>query len=273
MSRSDFFDVPTEPATTSAGPVDLPIRYWDATLVQAFFPCPLGRVAPLLEGTGLAPTPMAGGWGLAGVAFFEYRETSIGPYGEMAVGVACHPAAGPRPRLALLQLVAPPERRGVGFHLLDLPVTTGAACAAGRELWGYPKFVTPIDVRLCARELDCVVRHGDTGATLARLAGPVRHGPRIPGLDLLLLSNHGTSILRTVVRTHCRVRTTRGKGTVLDAGDTDHPLSRTLRALGLDGANPIAVQTCDRFRSLLYGGEVAAAWQAPPLKYGQEAAA
>ena len=77
-----------------------------------------------------------GGRALVGVAFYQYRETTIGPCDEVGVTMAAMQIGMAQPPLPLLSMMRDHDR--VGFHILALPVTTASACAAGREIWGCP---------------------------------------------------------------------------------------------------------------------------------------
>ena len=44
------------------------------------------------------------------------------------------------------------------IYVADLPVTTEAANRAGREIWGYNKFVTAIDIKCDGKKFSATVR-------------------------------------------------------------------------------------------------------------------
>jgi hypothetical protein len=52
----------------------------------------------------------------------------------------------------------------------DLAVTTGAANRAGREIWGYNKFVTAIDAKCDGKKFSATV-HDPRNALIAMLEG------------------------------------------------------------------------------------------------------
>lgn len=191
------------------------------------------------------------------MAFYEYRDTSVGVYNEVGTAIfAVRP--GERPRLGLADLARAPARRTIGMYVVDLPVTTALACAAGRELWGYPKFVTAIDFHLDRRELRSTVRDPAGAGDVCTLAGRLGLGVPVPPLSLMTY----TVLDGVLLRTHVDVRGrgwARAAGTVrLTLGGSAHPMASRLRALGLDGARPHLVLATDRFQSLLHAGVPAA---------------
>jgi hypothetical protein len=172
---TDFLDVPQKKTRTTKGPVGLPILYRDASVLQAFFVVDGAKATDILQGTGLKPM-LTRGRGLAGLVFFEYRDTSIGPYNEVGLALACHSGEGTQPGI-LRDFLRPSRKREIGFHVLDLPVTTEAACAAGKEIWGYPKFVTDLPVEFGKGSFKGTVADPRAKAQICTLDGDYSFGP------------------------------------------------------------------------------------------------
>ena len=252
--KSGFFKVDRYDVSTSEGTISLPILYYDVSVFQAFFLVDRERAEEKLRGTGLRPV-LLGGRAFAGLAFFEYRQTSIGPYNEVGTVLAVYPDRESSQPKTLFDILRPSAERKNGFHILDLPVTTAGACAAGRELWGFPKFVTDIPLTFEGRRFSGSVLDPDRRTPILTLDGRYGRGPRLPGIDLVLYSLRSEEMLRTVVTTDSRMTTSTGRGLALTLGDSDHPMARNLRDLELDGRRPIVVQNAEYFRSRLPAGE------------------
>lgn len=252
-SNDPFFNVPREQRPTSEGMVDFPICYYETRCVQAFFRCPLPAVTASLHGTGLRPGQVLGREAIVAMAFFEYTDTSIGPYNEVGIAVPALPLpsrSGSR-WLELLRDVDNPCRE-LGFNVLHLPVSTVAACAAGREIWGYPKFVSDIPFRLDGRDLDSGVTDPvQTNQSICRIYG--RMGPGLPGptLSLLLYSQVEQQRLRATVNVRGNTRLHLPGSVRLQLGQSHHPMHQTLRQLGLDGAKPLLLSVTRHFQSRL----------------------
>ncbi|MFP5430326.1 MAG: acetoacetate decarboxylase family protein [Gammaproteobacteria bacterium] len=251
-----FFLVPRHAVGTSEGRVELPILYYDTSALFAFFMVDRTRVENLLAGTGLVPALTVGGLALAAVACFEYRETSVGVYNEVGICVAvtrqgeAQALGGWKDLLATLQQ---PEMRHVAFHILDLPVTTAAANAAGREIWGFPKFVTDIPFDLQGREVSCQVMVPGTAEPLMTLSGQM--GPSIPAapLSLALVSLHKGHLCRSTVNVRGGTRLALPGSVRLEVG-RGHDMAERLGALGLDKARPLALMWTHAFQSRLNAG-------------------
>src|SRR5262249_3999010 len=108
----------------------LPIRYFDVQCLVAAFLTDLDRAAELLKDTGLLAVPQEDGKAIVLLYCIEYRISDIGPYNEVGLTVLSTAPGDPIPAV----------------YVVDLPVTTAVATRAGREIWGYNKFVAAIDV-------------------------------------------------------------------------------------------------------------------------------
>ncbi|MCL2777240.1 MAG: acetoacetate decarboxylase family protein [Polyangiaceae bacterium] len=255
MIRKSFFDVPRSVHTTSEGPVKLPILYRDVTNVIALFLVPHEGAEELLVGTGLVADNAGRQRVLAALSFYEYRDTSIGSYNEVGTAIFARRDGEPSRLLSVTDTVLPAKLRRSAAWVVDLPVTTHAANAAGREIWGYPKFVTDISFRLEGRSVETSVH--DPGGTdvIVTLSGELGRGLPAPPIDVVTY----TRLDAQLIRTHIDVRgwqTIHSPGSVrLRVGTSEHRMAKNLRTLGLENAVPIAITTTHRFQSKLPAGK------------------
>ncbi len=238
MSEDRFFDVARAPSVTSEGPVDMPILYRSASA--------LGLVVPVDPAKAASVVPAAfEPWTSFGRAFavlcaFEYRETTIGPYGELGIGVLVR-RKGTRPSwLRFLRDMRAEEN--AALYVVNLPVTTTAARAAGFELWGFPKYVAEMETRF-EPDRARVVLGGELEIEMTRARRPT-----MKGLPLVLYSIKDGRVVRTVVDVS-HPQTLGGKATVKVTGDG--PCARTVRALGMDEKKPLFAYSTDSMRSIL----------------------
>lgn len=230
--------------------------YPDVGSMWAFFSADLdaaGRLVSAADGSGLLqPLPLTRGRGLVAVHAFQYRQSPVGPYDEVSVGVAVRPPGDALPAPLLLARAALCD----DLHGLvaQLPVTTEPALQAGLQLFGYPKLLA--DIHFAEDEVSwrVSVRSRDTGALLYALRG-ARLVARRPGRAhaLRLLSRpapHGpaTRVTRfhsyptfqgrlhhAVLHFHSLARASQvGRGCTLELGDD--PRATALRALRLGPA-------------------------------------
>lgn len=111
--------------------VTIPVEVRRARSWFASFAVPADAVAAIVAPAGLAPATLPGGRAMLSLAFVRYDDGDLDPYREIAVAF----------------LVADPERpKHKGAYIHRLPVDQEFTCAAGRDIWGFPKFVTPIEI-------------------------------------------------------------------------------------------------------------------------------
>jgi hypothetical protein len=249
-----FFRVPRTTHATSAGLVDLPILYFDTTMVTAFFQTPVAGVEQVLAGSGLVPALVRDGRAAWGLVFYQYRDTSVGAYHEVGVAVFVVRGGEPRPRLGLFDLMRSPRKRQIGMFVVDLPVTTELALKAGRELWGYPKFVTEIPFRLEKRHFDGAVLDPAGASEILRLRGDFARGVPVPPLSLMTYTFLNDELIRTPIDVR-GVNHLHASGSVeLEVGASEHPMAERLRKLCGAGTRPVFVAVSDRFQSKLHAG-------------------
>lgn len=206
----------------------IPIHYYRDDLFALFFSADPERVRALMPSERLHPVALPGGRAMVGIAAFNYIDTSIGPYGEVAVVL---PAVyGERPPPMLLPALMEARYRGFGCLVLHLPVTGVLPRDAGRGEWGYTKFVADMGFTITPESLECRMFEERTHIltlTAARKGIPLRD--RRP---LVTYSVRGGDLIKTVIpqRGTCRVCLL-PRGSSLELGN--HPVAQSLRDLGL----------------------------------------
>ena len=249
-----FFQVPQTTHSTTQGPIDLPILYFDVSTLLAFFVTSRDAVEAKLSGTGLRPALTIGGRALAGIAHYEYRKTGVGSYNEVGLALPVLPEGALAPRNPIQALYGSVDERHLGFYVLDLPVTTPLANAGGRELWGYPKFVAPIPFRLDRKSFESSVIDPEGDGDIFTLSGRLLPSLPAPPMSLVLYSHHQGNLLRTTVNVRGRMNLRPGRSLQLRVGESTHGMARNLRDLGLDNARAALVLDTHRFQSRLNAG-------------------
>ncbi|EIM00588.1 hypothetical protein RHOFW104T7_02370 [Rhodanobacter thiooxydans] len=252
--QDPFFQYPMTKFQCSEGEVDLPILYFDNSNMIPMFWVDHDKARAMLEPHALNAVRFAGGRALVAMGFYEYRHTAIGSYNEVGVAIAATPRGTPQPGFPLLSLFGSMDKPHVGFHVVDLPVTTAVACSAGREIWGFPKFVTQIDFSLKGPDFAGTVVDPQSKTPMVTLAGRVGLGIPGPLLDLVLYSTHDGKLLRTQVNTRGGARICLPGSIQLKVSDSDHPMAQRLRALGLQQARPAFVSHTHKLQLRLNAG-------------------
>ncbi len=188
----------------------------------------------IVDPTGLQVTGPRPGKALVALAVCRYDDTDLDTYHEVAVSFVVRPhdadrSAGPAARLREF------FSGGIGAYIHRLPVDQEFTCAAGRDIWGYPKWVTTIDIDESApgagRGSGTSVRLVDDGRHVLTLTVERGWGLRLPDQAPPSYS-FADGVLR---RTEWEMTTEGGTGRV--GGATlvlgDHPMADELRSLGL----------------------------------------
>jgi hypothetical protein len=115
----------------------------------------------------LSPLEVAPGLGLVSVMFFRYDVCDIDFYTEAAVGVAVRPAR--HGRLGIVDTIAALTNEHLHSYVLSLPVSSQIAQVRGHDGYGFPKWVTNLDVDIDAERTTAHVTndHGQTDVALS----------------------------------------------------------------------------------------------------------
>lgn len=161
MINDRFFDEVQQGTWLVQGhEVKLPLFYRDGSAMMATFPARIGALKALLPDRCFTPARLAPGVGMLAIIAFEYRDTDIGAYNELGLGVILDgsPKGFSVPVVPLLSGVA---QRRLDAFVWHLPVTTHAAYVAGREFWNFPKFIASIGFTDSGEQRACQLTEGD----------------------------------------------------------------------------------------------------------------
>jgi hypothetical protein len=169
VSGVDFFrQLPKMKVDSPIGPTLTPNFYYTVSTARLTMLAPSRAIRTRLP-EELSPLEIAPGLGLVSVMFFRYDVCDIDFYTEAAVGIAVKPAR--HGKLGFFDLVSGLKNEHLHSYVLSLPVSSDIAQVRGHDGYGFPKWVTDLDV-----DID----HHRTTARVADDSG---------GVDLSLLAN------------------------------------------------------------------------------------
>ncbi len=143
MKDDPFFkDTPRKPLTKQGLSIEFPILYYDLRQITAIFTAKTSAIKTILPHPNYKPIELYPGTSMLAITCFEYFDTSIGPYNEIAITV---PVKFP-PKLTIPGLDAFKLLLTGDFtvYIHHLPVTTEIALQGGIYFWNYPKFLSEI---------------------------------------------------------------------------------------------------------------------------------
>lgn len=161
----DFFrTLPKTEVQSAIGPTRTPNFYYAMSKAQLTYLAPTRALRARLP-RGLDPLQVAPGAGLFSVVFFRYDVCDIDFYTEATVGIAVRPAR--HGRLGAVDLLSSLGNDSLHAYVLSLPVSTEIAQVRGHDGYGFPKWVTDIDVEIDDRRTSARVANDDGGTDIA----------------------------------------------------------------------------------------------------------
>ncbi|MFM7447265.1 MAG: acetoacetate decarboxylase family protein [Leptolyngbyaceae cyanobacterium] len=158
MRQQDFFQQITQVQVPwGSRKLCFPVFYYDVATLSAQFLAPLKRVKQFLPSSRMHPLRVSPWHCVVSISAFEYRDSDIGSYNEVSIGV---PVVVDEPSpLFIGTLRQPPKVLKV--YIRHLPVTTEIARDAGVEFAGYPKFLANITFERDGTWVKCHLSHLD----------------------------------------------------------------------------------------------------------------
>ena len=125
--------------------VTLPVEVRRARQWGVQYLVPAAAAQGIVDPTGLEVTGPVPGRALVALAVCRYDDTDLDPYHEVAVSFVVRPHDAP-PNVSAGQRMQEFFSGAIGAYIHRLPVDREFSCAAGRDVWGFPKWVTTIDI-------------------------------------------------------------------------------------------------------------------------------
>ncbi|MBF8186651.1 acetoacetate decarboxylase family protein [Nonomuraea sp. K274] len=204
--------------------VGMPVRVRDAEVGGACYPVRADAARAVIAYSGLDVAEILPGKAVCALLFVDYRDGDLDAYHEFGMGFLVRPpgASG---------CARPADLRQAGFFVHWLPVDQAFTLEAGRFLWGFPKELADIELRLGSPYKRCVLRK-DGRLVLDMLIKP---GVPVPGATLMAPPDaytHRDGVTRRVPWS-VRVRGARMRagGALIRLGN--HPIAKELSELGL----------------------------------------
>ena len=160
MRDDPFFkDTPRKILDMAGEPIEFPILYYNLRLITAIFTAKTSGLKKLLPHANFKPIEIWPGTGMLGITAFEYSDTSIGPYNEIAIAV---PVKFP-PGFVFpgLSAIASMRKNFFSVYIHHLPVTTEIALRGGIHFWNYPKFLAEITFQDRGQNLEVTLKEKD----------------------------------------------------------------------------------------------------------------
>jgi hypothetical protein len=221
--------------------IGLPVEVRKAAQWGVQYLVPAAAAQRIVDPTGLEVTGPVPGRALVALAVCRYDDTDLDPYHEVAVSFVVRPHDAP-PLASAVQRTREFFTGAIGAYIHRLPVDQEFTCTAGRDIWGFPKWVTTIDIDepdapgspsgVASRSgTGTVVRLVDDGVHVLTLTVAAGGSLHLPAQAPPSYSYADGVLRRTAWTTSSEGTTGRVGGASLVLGR--HPMAEELRSLGL----------------------------------------
>lgn len=251
MRASTYFEgIQQTPIDVDGMEFKVPLFYYDGEQMTGIFPAKLSKLKKMVPDPRFSPARLAPGVGAITITCFEYRDTDIGPYNELAIGISLNePFFRPNlPGLALLDAV---RRNQYDAWVHHLPVTTEIARDGGVEFYNYPKFIASIDFEQDDQRRTCRLAEG--AEHILTMGTPRLRGGRTEEVQIFshLYQNREPQSSEFKILAHDLGRTAKFGSAALELGDR-HPIALELKD-ALITTKSIAAAYSPRIEGILYG--------------------
>ncbi|MGW4367268.1 acetoacetate decarboxylase family protein [Nocardia takedensis] len=186
----DFFrHLPKTKVDSPIGPTWTPNFYYRISTARLTMIAPSRAIRARLP-RELAPLEVVPGLGLVSVMFFRYDVCDIDFYTEAAVGIAVKPAR--HGGLGFFDLLAGLKNDHLHTYVLSLPVNSDIAQVRGHDGYGFPKWVTDIEVDIDDEYATALVADDDGGTDVRFSARTPRQAVRASGDQVSSLTSYTT---------------------------------------------------------------------------------
>ena len=234
--RSFFNDAnPQKNITHGKATFDLPILYHRDDAFALYFSADYQKVKAAMPSDKLHPVILPGGKAIAAIGVFNYIDTTIGSYGEIAVAL---PAVFGKPVTAakgILAALMESKYPGFGVVVMHLPVTRVEARDAGRGEWGYTKFIADMHFSITPEYMECRMLEEEEpilDVRVKRKGFYLRDKKPLTTYSVL----NGDLVKTVIPQIACKRMSFMTSGSYLKLGN--HPVAESIRDLGLS-AQPI----------------------------------
>lgn len=209
---------------------DLPILYFRDDFFGLYFTANYKKVKAMMPSDNLYPLMMPNGKAIVVITAYNYRDTSIGPYGEIPVGIPVVMNEALTRKSSILPLLKESNHPGFGVLVQHLPVTKVEARDAGRGEWGYTKFVADMKFRVTPEYFRCGMT--DVDQHILDLHVPKRGFRLNDKKPLTTYSVKDRQLVKTVIKQNGIKRISLNtKGAYVNFGN--HPVAESIKNLGI----------------------------------------
>lgn len=246
MSTKDFFqEIEHTAVPWRQYQLYVPVFYQDIMFMSVSVLAPIEGIRTILPSRRLNPYRITPWHGAISIAAYEYRESDIGPYNEVSIGIPV--TIDEKTPLFTGSLRRMPKVPMLYIH--RLPVTTEIAREVGAEFAGYPKFIADIEFVEEGNWLTCELR-ADNQSVLT-LSGRKLALKKFPRYRINPITYRRGYILRSEFVISGRDMGDSKRGEDVKIGLGEHQIAEELKALRLGKAKVLGYGYCPQAQGIL----------------------
>lgn len=213
----------------NGSPITLPVHVNAASMLMNVYTVDSKVAQELIADSGFRVVEVWPGKALMQLLAVDYRENDLGDYNEAAISFPVTTPGESRP-LPVIGAMWRMMRGKLANYIYRMPVNQDFTTHAGRFIWGFPKWVTDVDIQFGPSRADACFK--DDGELVFKIAAKTGGTRRAPPQEAPSLAVRNRQAWKTV-------GITEGEGLTFSMGGEPaiigerHPLARQLRSLGL----------------------------------------
>lgn len=231
-----------------------PVKFDDVHYIAALYTGNKEKIDALLNGTGLKAGLHFFGKPVVALGLIQYKQSDLGAYNEIILAIPVIRSHEKTSWQNWLDLYADFKRRKGGQYIIHIPVTTQQSVDAGRNLWGYPKTLLPINHSFANNQVETNL-FKDEKESLIKVNGHLGMGIPIPTMQLMTYSFLKEKLIKTTVNIFSGMKWKLGSQLKIQVNDPTHPMGKDIIELGITEKNPIFCIESTHFRAHFNEGQ------------------
>lgn len=228
----------------------VPAFYPDGEQMTGVFPARMSKLRKMLPDRRMSPARLFPGVGVITITCFEYRQSDLDPYNELAVGIMLNEPFH-RPNQPGRAMMSALRRSQFDSWVHHLPVTTEWARVGGVDAYNFPKFNARIDFEESGNTRTCRLAEG--AEHILTMSSKKLKGGKTQPLQIFCHSyqNRERQTAEFKILAHDLARSITPGTAKLELGK-DHPIARELSD-ALITTSSIAAAYSPKIEGILYG--------------------
>ena len=226
---------------------NFPLAFRDVHYMALLYRADCTEVERHLQDTGLKPALFFFGKPVVAIGLIQYKESDLGAYNEIILSIPVVRKDHHANYLSnWFDLYAGFEKRKGGQYIIHIPVTSQVSVDGGRNLWGYPKTLEPIQHQFSKNRISSSLDDQD-GNPIMTWKGSLGPGILIPTMNLMTYSFMEDQLMKTNVDVKAQMKWYPFANIQLTVDNNGSKMAEDIQLMGLDKRKPLAVLGASTF--------------------------